>query len=440
MMVAVSWSQTAKVKKLKLAKFGESVFGPFYFQDSLYYAWDRPVSKSKDTKNEEGRRFFDLFSVGVNNVKVLSAPSPLPFGVNSVQNDGPLCFSRNGKWMFYTRNLHAFDDSVNVDDHEFKLGIFYREINGGKLGEEIAFPFNSDSANIAHPAVNEDGSLIVFSSDKPGGEGGADLYYSEKTGNKWSEPKSLGNTVNSSSSESFPALYNGVLYFSSGRNEETQGLDIFKVPFSKSITLEPIPLEAPINSEKDDFGITFINGDKGYFATNRSKNQDNIFFFELVLPKADSVYNQNLKFCYEFFDENLKDEKGLSFKWHFGDGGEGNEKEQKYCYKNIGEYVLIMDVTEEGTGYFYESVAIDTIKIYNIEFPTIDFDMKSLHVEINNKFNSKKYTNFYWVIDGDKYFSTELDLKEQPNEINFVCWGGDYMSKVYEVKLITKKR
>lgn len=440
MIVAVSWSQTAKVKKLKLAKFGESVFGPCYFHDSLYYAWDRPVSKSKETKNEDGKRFFDLFAVDVNNTKVLSEPTPLPLGINSVLNDGPICFSENGRWVFYTQNLHAFDDNVDVDDNEFKLGIFYREIKNGKLGEEKAFPFNSDSANIAHPAVNEDGTLIIFSSDKSGGKGGADLYYSEWNGSKWSVPITLGDMVNSSSSESFPTLYNNVLYFSSGRNGDENGLDIFKVPFSKEIKQTPVPLEAPINSNKDDFGITFVEGDRGYFATNRINNQDNIFFFELGLPKADSTFNQELKYCYEFYDENLKDEEGLSFKWHFGDGEEGEMKTQKYCYKSIGEYLLIMDVKEDEVGYLYESVSIDTIKIYNVGFPTIDFDSDKRHVKINNEFNEKKYTNFYWLIDGHKYFSVELDLKEEPNEINFVCWGGDYSSKVYEVKLITSKR
>jgi len=430
-------AQSAKMKRLKLSKFGESVFGPTYFDGKLYYSWDRPVEKAKNNHNEDGKRFFDVFSIEIDQAKVISEPNALPPGVNSVLNDGPISFSKDGKWVFYTQNLHAFENTT-VDDDEFKLGIFYREIVNGVYGEEHVFSYNSDSSNFAHPSVNDDGTLIVFSSDAAGGFGGADLYYSELINGEWTSPVNLGESVNSEASESFPTLYNDILYFSSSIDVDQSGLDIFKVPFSKNITSPPVKLETPINSEFDDFGITFINGAKGYITTNRLKSQDNIFYFEISLPKPVVVTDQNLKYCYEFIDDNLKFKEGLSFVWNFSDGFEGNDKLQKHCFENIGEYTVELDMLEDETGYFYPRVASDTIRIYNEGVPSIRYSDSERTVTVIDEFNDKQYTNFYWLIDGEQYFSKEISLKKKPKEIIYVFWGGDYQSEILGVKLITE--
>ena len=431
------FSQTVKVKKIKLSKIGESVFGPFYFNDSLFYSWDKSVNKSKTAINEDGTRFFDIFSVSVNESKVLSEPNPMSFGINSKLNDGPLSFSEDGRWVFYTRNLHAFN-SKDVDEEELKLGVFYREINNGKYGEEQEFPFNSDSLNIAHPAINEDGTILVFSSDMRNSFGGADLFYSEKIDGNWTTPVNLGEKVNSSASESFPVLFQGTLYFTSAINADKTGLDIFKVPFTRVITENAIRLNEPLNSDKDDFGIAFINSVKGYFGTNRINNQDNIFYFETNLPKTDSTLIQDLKFCYSFVDSNLISVEGLKFNWDFGDGEVSNEKQARHCFRSVGKYPVVMGVEEIETGYKYPSAAIDTVVIGNKNFPSVFYDSQSFDVKVVDDLQSKKYTNFFWDIDGTKYFEKEITLKKKPKVINFVLWGGDYSSKVYAVKLIVE--
>ncbi len=146
-------------------------------------------------------------------------------------------------------------------------------------------PFGDhDSYSVMHPAVNAQGTLLVFSSDKANGQGQYDLYYSQRTAVTlpWDSLKPFGKNINSLGNEVFPSITpNGYLYYSSDFTPGLGGLDIFRLPLKDALAGKGVPehLSYPINSSSDDFGWTQPDstGLKGYFTSDRLNNDDNLF-------------------------------------------------------------------------------------------------------------------------------------------------------------------
>jgi len=149
-----------------------------------------------------------------------------------------------------------------------------------------------------HPTLSEDGTKMYFSSDRPGGKGGSDLYYTTKLEDgSWAEPINLGDEVNTVGDELFPSLENdGTLYFASNGHIGFGELDLFKVIVVGAEAKSREILPKPLNSEADDIGILFDkeNPDKGIVVSNRYHDgfgDDDMFAFDL---KLDDSYVQGI--------------------------------------------------------------------------------------------------------------------------------------------------
>lgn len=88
----------------------------------------------------------------------------------------------------------------------------------------------------SHPWVCEDGSVIIFTSDRPGGEGGDDLWLSTRSGESWSEPVNLGPDINSQFDDEAARIdpRTGALFFTSnrpmaGRTDRYEGAPPYRV-------------------------------------------------------------------------------------------------------------------------------------------------------------------------------------------------------------------
>ena len=124
----------------------------------------------------------------------------------------------------------------------------------------------------SQPCVAADGNSIIFSSNRDGGYGGADLYEIRKIGNQWSDPVNLGPVINSSGDERSPFLHidGKTLYFSSNNFPSLGGFDIF---FSKKDSLynwsAPQNIGFPINSKFDETSLfVTTDGETAYFSSN----------------------------------------------------------------------------------------------------------------------------------------------------------------------------
>ena len=217
-----------------------------------------------------------------NNQNTWSTPTLFANEIKCKYNKGPISFCNKEKEMWITENYVSSDNRST--ENKYKLKICNYKLVDGKWIKQKDFPFNDRNFNVAHAAITEDGKTLYFSSDRPGGFGGMDLYYCTKTKKGWSTPINLGAEVNTWGNEVFPTLMeDGTIYFSSDGLIGIGGLDLFYTKNTNGIFLAPINIGAPINSEEDDFHLIFNSKtNKGYFSSNRINKgfDDDLFQFD----------------------------------------------------------------------------------------------------------------------------------------------------------------
>ncbi|WP_113663216.1 OmpA family protein [Pedobacter nanyangensis] len=196
--------------------------------------------------------------------------------VNTKYHEGPAALLPDGSLMF-TRNNYFKGKARKSSDGITKLKMYTAAAPGFDALEPFAY--NSDEYSVGHPALNKQGTLLIFASDMPGGFGGSDLYYCTRTGinEAWSKPINMGKGINTEGDELFPTLYqDATLFFSSTGHAGLGGLDIFQSELDGTTVVgKPINLGAPINSSVDDFSlIRDENGLQGFFTSNRRGNDD----------------------------------------------------------------------------------------------------------------------------------------------------------------------
>jgi hypothetical protein len=118
--------------------------------------------------------------------------------------------------------------------------------------------------------ISADGNYLYFSSDRPGGEGGFDIYTAHREGNSWIDVKNLGKVINSKKNEEGPYIsYDGtILYFSSDGHETIGNMDILYSELDdEGEWQQPQNIGSPINTTNDDlFYIYFKNTQTGFLS------------------------------------------------------------------------------------------------------------------------------------------------------------------------------
>ncbi|MBL7851160.1 MAG: carboxypeptidase regulatory-like domain-containing protein [Cyclobacteriaceae bacterium] len=203
--------------------------------------------------------------------------------LNSPYHDGPVTFYQNGTRIAYTRNLVEDGKPVKDEWGRVNLELYFATLGDNRsLTRLEKYPYNSRSYSIAHPWISEDGSVLYFSSNMPGGKGGADLYVSYYREGQWTKPENLGDGINSRGDEFSPYWWNDQLFFSSDGFGGFGGLDNFVASRTGDVFGSPENLGYPLNSSHDDFGLIIDGaGREGYFASNRLDRNDDIYKFHL---------------------------------------------------------------------------------------------------------------------------------------------------------------
>lgn len=255
-------------------------FGPVIHNQTVIFAG--PQNRDKVVFNWTGDAFLDLWAAPYSGNYQLGEPVPLAGSVNSRYHEGGATFSPDGLTMYFTRNNY-FQGKVKKDANRIvRLKAYKAEYIEGKWTNISEFPFNSDEYSVGHPCMDPEGETIYFISDMPGGAGGTDLYMTKKLGeDKWSEPVSMGDKINSPGNEMFPWVSaNGVLYFASDGHPGLGGLDLFRVT-SLGGDLEKVEnLGFPVNSAQDDFALVVDDRTgQGFFTSNRfgGKGDDDLY-------------------------------------------------------------------------------------------------------------------------------------------------------------------
>lgn len=243
------------------------------------------VNLENQTKPEDDASvysYLDIYIVEQDNQNELIKPKKLGENINTRYHDGPVCYSFDGKSMFITRNNIKKNKAVIDKQGTVNTKIYESKFENKNWQPAIELPINNDDYSNAHPTITRDGNELYFSSNRPGGYGGMDIYVVVKENGVWGEPKNLGPQVNTEGNEMFPYISNiGTLYFASDGHAGLGGLDIFFAEKNKDRWLSPLNMGVPLNGPFDDFAIYYDDtNDQGYFCSNRSgKGNDDIFFF-----------------------------------------------------------------------------------------------------------------------------------------------------------------
>jgi len=182
--------------------------------------------------------------------------------IPELQSDGDLyisCLSADGKILFFSK-----DDNFNSD-------IYSSTYNGTRWSPAVKLNRNINTKYWeSHGYISDDGDILIFASDRPGGFGGLDLYISHREKGNWGTPEKLGPEINTPYNEDRPFLINNgkTLFFSSQGHRNMGGYDIFRSDLkSNGLWSEPENLGYPINTPDDDiFFMPFDNGKSGYLS------------------------------------------------------------------------------------------------------------------------------------------------------------------------------
>ncbi|MFZ4785547.1 MAG: OmpA family protein [Flavobacteriales bacterium] len=164
--------------------------------------------------------------------------------------------------------------------------IYQCKWNGQNWSVPEMLPFCEGNFVYTHPWFDAERNLLVFSSDRKGGQGGMDIWYVYKTENGWTIPANCGGQVNTSASEVFPSCYNGDIYFSSNGWIPERGFELFKSEENNQ-WMNAIQLDAPLNSDGDDLMIVFLQDDRGLISSARTGGLGgaDVYLFNRVITK-----------------------------------------------------------------------------------------------------------------------------------------------------------
>lgn len=223
-----------------------------------------------------GEGFNDLYAIKFEDEQKLTGGTVRklePIFNSDNRHEASATYSPDGKMMVFARsNDGSKKGYLSVD----LWASYYR--NGAWTEPEILRVVNSSTADEFSPVFSPDGQTLYFTSTRKGGLGGNDLYKSTmESPGRFSSPENLGDQINTSGNENFPAIApDGTLYFSSDGHPGFGKLDIFKVQKGKVVNLG-----APINSNGDDFAPFFTSQRVGVFSSNRAggKGSDDLYLF-----------------------------------------------------------------------------------------------------------------------------------------------------------------
>lgn len=270
----------------KNAEFGGYPLGG----DEICFISDRRVKfaiKRVHTWND--RSYLDFFSGSKTDGNDLTNIEMRARKDNSKFHEGPLCVTPDGKTVYFTRN-NISKGSLRRDEQGIQnLKLYSATVDeDGSWSDEKETSLNAREYSVGHPTVSADGKTLFFTSDKPGGFGGADIYKcSISTDGTLGEPENLGKDINTEGQDMFPWLnQDGILFYSSDGNVGLGGLDVFAmIPNKDGAFTKKINLGEPINTPKDDFALIMLDEKNGYLSSNRTSGSGNDDIYSILLNR-----------------------------------------------------------------------------------------------------------------------------------------------------------
>jgi len=358
---------------------GSSSFAPMFWEseDKIIFTSAREGGVILDPTKQESVYLCDLYWAQKLDSSEWGTPRNFGRPLNTAQHDGSGCFNKNNV-IFYTR----WSDENRSEQH-----IYIAKMRDLKFFEiyQLDSAVNVPGYKSINPYVSEDGNTLYFSSNKPGGFGGMDLWKVgiDNNGNLIGEAQNLGKTINSPYDEVTPFYHEATttLFFSSNGKESIGGLDIYKSAYEADIEYfdTPINLGQPINSSKDDsYMIWDSQLKKGYFSSDREDCPTNHCY------KIYEVQNAPIKITVQGFVYNADNDNPIS-------KARVNFKDVRYSFapflvntNDNGFYTAVLSLNQESfmkaqaLSYFADANSIDTRSITQSTVLIRDFYLKPI--------------------------------------------------------------
>jgi outer membrane protein OmpA-like peptidoglycan-associated protein/tetratricopeptide (TPR) repeat protein len=214
---------------------------------------------------------------------IWSLAKPASGRINTNFNEGAQCLSQDGQWLIFTGcNYPEGEGSCDLYISYLKKDSTWTEaVNLGRI-------INSEFWESA-PTLSSDKKDLYFSSNRPGGFGGKDIWISHRLASgKWSSPENAGNIINTSADETCPFIHadNQTLYFNSNGHPGYGQSDLFlSRKDSSGFWNKPVNLGYPVNTIDDEGSIIVAaDGMRAYFASDHQTNNKKLDLFTFSLP------------------------------------------------------------------------------------------------------------------------------------------------------------
>lgn len=421
----------------KYSEFGASLVG-----NRVVFCTNRNIDQVLVGENNWKKgKHYNIYSFEIEGDSILSAELQKPklyaekFTSNS--HTGPICFSNTKDTVFFSRVEKAKLKGKKGKFH-FKPQMYMciRDKNGwGKLQK---LGFNQNGYSFSHPSFDSRNKVLYFASDIPGGQGESDIYRAKMDSlGGFEEIENLGTQINTPGEEMFPTYYRGDLFFSSDREGGLGELDIYWSYEKENEWNTPRNLGAQLNTSEDDFGMSIYADYTRGFMASKIDGTDDIFYLDV--EKKVTIENQLVgKFSYRNLNSDpsgikvqvTSDVMDMVFETVSDDNGNFELRElpsgQKYTITVINEneedlYVTFYDddgnVTSKmiinGQGRFEYKKLDNSASFIAVIDNEDDFDMNSRYtgkiVSSENSIPDKKLQVSLVDSDGRLIQTTETD-------------------------------
>jgi peptidoglycan-associated lipoprotein len=334
--------------------------------------------------------------------------------------------------MYFTKARQVADAQVGAE-------IFYSNRAGTTWSEPKKIKIFADTTiSVAHPAISTDGQTLYFVSDAKNGQGGKDIWKAKIDGSACKYIENLGPQINTPGDEMFPSIKaDGTLYFASDGWSGYGGLDIFKATQANDTTWLVQNMGEPINSSADDFGITFAGkAERGFFSSTRGD-----------LKGYDAIWNFELPELAYTVEGKVTDEKGSPISEATVKMISNTGVNARVQTKKDGSYKLKLDKDIEcvmlatSRGYLNQQNKVSTMGLTNSKTFTVDFKLSSISkpVKIDNIF----YEFGKWDLTPASTAGLQVLvklLKDNPNITIELSANTDFVGNNEDNKTLSEKR
>ena len=356
----------------------------------------------------------DIYTAFVSGEGTWTQPKSIAQAINSPYNEGTCSVTADGNILIYT-SCDAPDSEGSCD-----LYVAYKVKEVWQRPKNMGKKVNSRSWD-SQPSLSADGRILFFSSNRKGGFGGNDIWYSvRQSDGSWAEAKNLGEAVNTPKDEISPFMFfnNEILFFASNGHQGFGGMDIFLSRVKSDDFAEPENLGIPINDHLDQVAL-FITAQKDY-----------AYFTEL--KEEAGQMNRSLIYRFKFPEEIYLGENLIVTEGKVFNSTTGEPIEATLSLVSLTNDSTLYEFKSDGkTGRFtmlYPDKPISGLyvekkgfvpKIYNVERDKLQ-NVKDLKVELVPVSSGEEFVFENVFFDFDKYELKESSLSSLKRLVKFL--------------------